>query len=504
MPRCKTPSFVTEVPLIVSSQMERELTARFNAGLRLYNACLNEAETRMKLVRQSAAYQSARTLPKGKARTEAFKAARTPYRYSEYDLHSYAGLVAKRSKWIAQKLDVNTIQKLATRAFKATEGVMFGRSKTVRYKGASRFRCLEGKTNKQGIRWVDNQLVWGNLQIDSLIDAKDPVLLHGLNSPIKFVRLIRREVNGKLRYFAQLVNEGYPFVKPQNQVNPGLVGVDLNVSIVAVVGDEKAEIMPFVEKVPTYEREIKVVQRQMARSLRRSNPENYEDDSVGRKGRKQVIKQGKPKKGCKTWVKTKRYQKAAQRKRTLERRKAAYAKSQNRHLVNKVLRLGNVIKTERVSVKGWQKRWGSAIKAKSPGFFMAELVRKAESAGGQVIKFETRTTALSQTHLNGERHRKSLAERVHRDVTGFEMHRDLFSAFLSRYIVENELLLQAAQFEWPRLEPVVMEAWQSYQSANRVSASESRQSQPPVERISIVLEKINQIGDSPESARKVG
>ena len=122
---------------------------------------------------------------------------------------------------------------------------------------------------------------------------------------------------------------------------------------------------------------------------------------TGKKGRKTVTKKGKCKKGKLKWNNSKRYQNAARKKRELERRKTAHAKSQNRRVVNEILRHGNQIKTENVSVKGWQKRYGKAIAAKSPGFVQSELVRKAESAGGRVIKFSTQRTALSQTHLNG-------------------------------------------------------------------------------------------------------
>jgi putative transposase len=44
MTRTKTPSFITEVPLIVSSQDEAELLSRFQAGRQLYNALLNESK----------------------------------------------------------------------------------------------------------------------------------------------------------------------------------------------------------------------------------------------------------------------------------------------------------------------------------------------------------------------------------------------------------------------------------------------------------------------------
>lgn len=113
-------------------------------------------------------------------------------------------------------------------------------------------------------------------------------------------------------------------------------------------------------------------------------------------------------------------------------------------------------------VLGWQKRYGKAISAKSPGFVQSELKRKAENAGGSFIKFSTRKTALSQTHLTGERIKKSLSERVHRDVTGVVMHRDLFSAYLGRHVNQDELSLHDAASQYQRSEPILTEAWKRF------------------------------------------
>jgi len=145
--KASTPSFITEIPLVVETTTAKELRARFSASRQLYNACLNEGMVRMELMRQSEAYQQAKTLKKGKSRTQAFKKVRELYGYSEYDLHAFSTLVRKESKWIADKIDSNTTQKLATRAFKASERVLFGQAKKVRFKVPSRFRSVEGKTN---------------------------------------------------------------------------------------------------------------------------------------------------------------------------------------------------------------------------------------------------------------------------------------------------------------------------------------------------------------------
>ncbi len=70
------------------------------------------------------------------------------------------------------------------------------------------------------------------------------------------------------------------------------------------------------------------------------------------------------------------------------------------------------------------------------------------------------------------------------------MHRDLFSAFLGRYVDESELSLQDARESYLGMESSLLEAWQRYkQSANRVSIAESRKAHPPLEQISRNSEK---------------
>ena len=293
----------------------------------------------------------------------------------------------------------------------------------------------------------------------------------------------------------QLINEGLPYSKPQNFIQDGLVGLDLNISNIAFVGDHQAGLLLFAENVPTYQQEICCLQRKLERSRRANNKENYYPDFEAKVGRKVVIKKGKSIKGKRTWNNSKAYLKTAAKKRELERKKAAYAKSQNRSVVNEILRHGKQIKTENVSVKGWQKRYGKAIGAKSPGFVQSELKRKAESAGGSFQKFSTKKTALSQTHLDGTRIKKSLSERVHQDVSGFKMHRDLFSAFLARYVNdEDNLLLQSAQQEWKRSEPILRSAWLEFQTnCEQVSESESRWCHSPSEQFDLKLGNISQI-----------
>ena len=379
MAKAKTSSFITEIPLVVDSFLERKLEARFQAARQLYNTCLNEVLRRLGRVKKSTSYLAAKELSrnKKKERKELFKQARDDAQFSEYSLHSFATATAKQSKWIAKNVDSNTQQKLATRAFQAVEKILFGTSSKVRFKVPSRFRSVEGKSNKQGIRWKEEQVQWCGLTVLAIIDWNNPVVVHGLHSKVKYCRLLWRNLNGKKRWFVQLVNEGTPYEKPQNYVTKGVVGLDINVSNVAFVADEQAGLLPFALEVPTYEREVKALQRRMQRSMRTNNPDNFEPDSDRKVGNRVVRKKGKVLKGKRQWKRSKNYRILALQKAEFERRKASYAKCQNRRLVNEILRHGNEIKTEKVSIKGWQNRYGKAIAAKSPGFFQSEIKRKA-------------------------------------------------------------------------------------------------------------------------------
>jgi putative transposase len=497
LPRSKTSSFVTTIPLIVDSQTECELLSRFQAARQLYNACLGEAMVRMNLVRNSWAYKQAKNLPKAqkKQRTQAFNNARITYRYSEYELHSYATIVSQKSKWIADKLDSNTQQTLASRAFRTSEKVWFGFAKKVRYKVPARFKSVEGKTNKQGIRWINNQLVWGKLKVNAIIDSSSPIIQHGLSSKIKYVRLLWKELNGKRRWYVQLINEGLPYQKPQNYVSSGVVGLDLNISNIAFVADNQAGLLALAGLVADFAQEITKLQRKLQRSQRATNPNNYEKDFKSQKGRKTVVKKGKNLKDKRQYNKSKAYLKTAKKKRNLERKKSAYVKSQNQRLVNEILRHGNQIKTEKVSVKAWQKRYGKAISSKAPGFFQFILKRKAESANGSFTMFSTQKTALSQTHLDGSRTRKKLSERIHYDATGIVMHRDLMSAYLSRFVNEEDtLLLHLAVEQWEESEPILVQAWKKFQiNCEQVTFGESRLTHSPSEQFCTKLRKVTQI-----------
>jgi putative transposase len=245
--RQRTPSFVCEVPLRVGPAEERVLQARLEAARALYNACLGEARKRWRLVQQSRAYQQARTLPRHTPeRTDAFRAARAAYRFTDAALQAYAKDCRHRSVWIEEQLDAPVSQKLATRAYRAVLRVALGQAQRVRFKGKGQLDTVEGKSNETGLVWRTDQVVWRGLTLLAYLPhhraQRDPVLAHGFASRVKYVRLVRRRIGEQTRFWVQLICEGRPYQKPEHPLGQGTVGLDLGPSTIAVVSECRAQL----------------------------------------------------------------------------------------------------------------------------------------------------------------------------------------------------------------------------------------------------------------------
>ena len=90
-----------------------------------------------------------------------------------------------------------------------------------------------------------------------------------------------------------------------------------------------------------------------------------------------------------------------------------------------------------------------------------------------MIEFSTRTTALSQRCVCGKKHKKRLSERVHACECGVTAQRDLFSAYLARFVEDDALQVAKARASWPGAEPLLRTAWQ--QATPNPPASGQRQ-----------------------------
>lgn len=452
-----TPSFVCELPLRVSPAQEKALLARLEAARQLYNACLGEALKRAGLVQQSKLWQKAWKAGDKELRSALIREACLKYGFTDAALQHYA-VEIRRSCWIGDHLDVHVAQKLGTRAYQAARRVLFGEARRVRFKGKNQMDTVEGKSNGAGIRWRDGCVLWRGLVLQAAIDPEDPVIRYALSCRVKYVRLVRRKVNGRNRFYAQLVLEGAPYRKPKNALGKGVVGIDAGPSTIARVNGTEARLDRFCEELAEKEAEIRRLQRRLDRSRRANNPENYNPD-------------GTVKKGPLRWKKSRSYLKTEARLVELWRRLAAHRRSLIGRMVNETLRMGNVFKFEKLSYRALQRLFGKSVGTRAPGMFFRELARKAESAGGKVLEFPTRLRVkgtgdyigLSSYCICGEHKKKSLSERWHVCCCGVRCQRDLFSAYLACFVEETgdgefELDAGLAARQWPGREPVLQAA----------------------------------------------
>jgi transposase len=455
-----TPTFLLELPLQVTSLQAKHLRGHFEAARHFYNALLFEAMKRLRRMQTDVGWQQARLIPRSEkqARTAAFSALRKTHGFTEYALHVFA--TGANTSWLADHLDANTAQTLASRAYHAANRVCVGKARRVRFRSKGRgLESLEGKTNKQGIRFLLQQpqagkagwLVWGTERINALIDWHDPVVCHGLQHRIKYARLVRRKVSSSrahgadrecYRYYAQLALEGIPYQKPKHPVGRETVGLDLGPSTIAIVPQQgAARLETFCAELAPNAQARRRLQRKLDRQRRANNPQNYDD-------------KGRVKPGRLTWQASSGYTTTRQRLASQERRLAAQRKSLHGKLVHEVVAAGKTIITEKLSYRAWQKQYGRSVGLRAPGMFVALLGRTVASTGGILHEVPPRSTKLSQRcHGCGVVLKKPLSARWHVCPCGIgPVQRDLYSAFLASQLDLKTFLPSIAQSTWESAE----------------------------------------------------
>ncbi|MBI4850403.1 MAG: transposase [Acidobacteria bacterium] len=417
----KTPSFVAEFELEVSSKGLSKLEKIKNAYRQIYNATLGELKRNLQKARNSTDWQKARLLKKGSPqRQEAFAIIRKNFFLSQSQGQKIAAQF--RQGHLEELTNSRVVQQVAKRAWRAIEKLMYGKSKKVRFRKYDEFMSFEGNDNITGVlvNISTGTVKVGNSFFLYKIDLENPYHINALKHRVKFSRIIKRVIKGKSRWYVQMVLEGKPYKNPKHITQSGkIVGLDLGPRTIAVSTKEESFQQEFCPELKKKQKEIRQLQRKLERSRRKNNPENYDET-------------GRIKKGKKVWKTTNNYNKLRIELKDINRKQASHRKSLQGKLANKIIRLGNIINTEKVSYKAWQKLYGKSISYQAPSAFEGTLTRKAETLGGGTNKINTYQTALSQHCICGEREKKTLSERTHKcKKCGFIAPRDELSAYLA-------------------------------------------------------------------------
>ena len=437
-------NFVHEFPLKTTPQELKTLNIIFKMASFLYNAVLKEALIRTTSIKQSKDYKKAKKLRPSLKRTSLFKKIRKEHNFSDYALQKFA-IKTKNTCSIKDHLDTHTCQKIATRAYNATNEYLLLKRGKPRFKRKNWLSSIEGKSNRSGIKFRKDRIVFQGLNLKIIFDKKDKngIQAHSLSCTTKYVRLVRRIIKGKYRFFAQLVLEGKPLIKQKNTTKKEIVGLDIGPSTIAITGNKQALLTSFCENLNPLSKKIKVLQKKASRSLRLNNKNNY--DPKGRV-KKQSI-----------WKKSKKYLKLKNQIYEYHRKLKESRKRAHNILANKILTYGKFIKTEKLSYRSFQKNFGKSINFRAPSMFVEILKRKAENAGGRVYEFSTKT-CLSQICICKNKKKKKLSTRWHICKCGVRAQRDLFSSYLARYVENDILNISHAFKDWAGMNPFLEQA----------------------------------------------
>ena len=470
-------TFILELPLKTEKYQEDILAKRFEIGRNIYNACLNELQTRHTTMIQSKEYQEIikqikatfriqekqQHLQKNTAKiNHSLKEKRKPlwhlknklhekYGLTEYHLHQF---VASMSAHFKKHIDSLTAQKIASQAWQSMEKLLYGNSKTLHYKKVGQMNTLSGKWNKSGIRYKDGIIIWNGLTLPVTIRKNDTYAQMALMNQIKFNRIKRKTIRGKIRYFVQIILEGIPPNKidkktglTRNQLGQGKVGLDIGTQTIAIVSEHQVTLQELAPNVQLLQKEKTKLNRKLDRQRRANNPHKYNQDRTIKRGNKEK------------WKRSKAYLKTLYQYQDICRKQADIRKQDHFKLANQIIALGNDIKVETMNYKALaarsketkqnqktgkikpKKRFGKSIANKAPALFLSILQNKLLFKGHELKHIATTKVKASQyNHVTDTYQKKQLNERwttLWIEHEPIKIQRDLYSAYLIKNVENN-------------------------------------------------------------------
>lgn len=446
-------NFIVQFPLKAEKYQEDILDKRFEIGRQIYNSLVNVTQKRYKEMIKTKNYRTLMSKLSGDKKKDKLiwneiNDIRKQYGMSKY---SFYHDVKKIQHHFSNNIDSHTAQKIATNLWKAYDKFFYGSGENIHYKKYGNLNSLEGASNKQGIRFKDDTILWNGLKIPVVIDYNNQYEYQALEADISYCGIVRKYVRNKYKYYVQIVFKGNPPVKADTEtgeikhcIGQGDVGIDIGTSTVAYSSSTDVKILELADKVQNIEDEKRRLLRKMDRSRRAMNPDNYnEDGTINKQGNKKV-----------TWIKSNHYIQYQNELKELNRKQADVRKYQHECLANQIISLGDNVYVETMNFSGLakkytttekneqgrfkrKKRFGKSIASRAPAMLLEIIDRKLSYYGKYLIKIDTWSAKESQfNHFDGTYRKKTLSQRWN-DFNDVKVQRDLYSAFLIMNIASD-------------------------------------------------------------------
>ena len=434
--KAKTSSYVVQYELLTTTRDRKSLEKKFNSAKSIYNACLNECLKRFDRLKKNIEYSSLLKEKSSKERNRRLKEIELSLNYSEYDMHKY---VKDIRKLYSKHIGSQEAQKLATRAFQTVEKLHYHIADKVNFKNRYSDMSVENKSNNTGLRLKDNIVLWNDLKLKIKEKRNDIYNIQSRNDKTKYIRILKKKIRRKTRYFIQVIKEGIPPKK--RNYGQETVGLDIGTSSVAIVSDSCVKL----EKLSNTENEYKKLRRldrKLERSKRVNNPDNYHEDGTNKKGKRK-------------WIYSNRYIKLRQKRKDLYRKLATKRKEYQEILANKIISLGVDIKVETMRFNALQKRakettinkkngkinkkkrFGKSLSNNSPSQLLTIIDRKLHYVNCYLKKIDTFEVKASQfNHKMKNCVKKKLSQRWN-VIDDIKIQRDLYSAFLIQNVCDD-------------------------------------------------------------------
>ena len=402
----------------------------------IYNGCLDVALKRLHKLQMDPEYQDLVRDKTIKDRSKKIRQKQLEYGYTEYQLHEKA---AEMKHHFSDIVGIDECQKQATKAFRAVEKLRFHEAEHVRHHSRYDDTSAEGKSKNSALNYRNGLLYIGrNHKYEVIMKPDDIYAMEAIrNNRLKYVRLLRKTVRGKTRYFVQLVLRGKPPKKHEYGSDTVVTGLDIGVSTVAEVSSRHVQLHELAPDIPAIDAEIRKISRSMDRSRRATNPSNYNPNGTIRKGIKLQ------------WTYSARYDRLRKKRKELYRKRAVLMRMSHEMLANEILERSTTVICETMNYRALQKRskdmtrnakngrinrksrFGKALANHAPSMFERILDQKLHYIGKELIHTDTAKIRASQiNHVTGEMIKKDLSVRSF-EIDGNTVQRDLYSAFIT-------------------------------------------------------------------------
>ena len=378
------------------------------------------------------------------------------YKLTDYAVQDYVKATMQLS--YKGSLHTHIVQKLGKDLYKGIEKCIVTPNRILHYRKKGQTTSFENKKATTGIRYnkEKDMVEFGknfNRKVRlKTIRQKDIYLQEAMQRKIKYCRIVRKPFGKGYRYFVQFVMEGTP-PKKLRAVGKGKLGTDLGVSTVAYSNDKTARFVQLAEDIERYDKQLKRLSRQVERSIRLNNPDCYDENGVAIKGKRPTVR-------------TKGYNRAVMKLKTIYRKRSEFILLSHRTLANQIASIADTVILEPMNYKGLQKkvketkrqqhssvikdkqennktihkykrkkRFGSSIVKRAPALFVTILKQKVTVLEVNSTKYK----ASQYNHITKEATKSLLGDRT-KFIDNHLVQRDLYSSFLLYNIKDNETI----------------------------------------------------------------